>query len=103
MSELYGKVLVFTVSHDNDRVCLHTHFAVLTSQNAEEPEFYRYLIAFFSPSAKIVQIRLLRPTLFEMCILNSLLSTGKGSKMQLRFCRVLVSEPICLSPYRNWR
>ncbi len=51
VSELYGKVLIFTVSHDNDRVCLYAHFAVLTSQNAEQPEFYRYLIAIFSLTA----------------------------------------------------
>ena len=50
VTELYGKVLVFTVSHDHDRVCLYGHFAVLPDNSTEQLEFYRYPIALISLS-----------------------------------------------------
>ena len=46
--ELYGKVLAFTVSHDNDRVLLYGHFAVAKPNFPGELEFYRYPIDLFS-------------------------------------------------------
>ncbi len=44
--ELYGKVLAFTVSHDNDRVLLYGHFAVANISG--ELEFYHYPIDIIS-------------------------------------------------------
>ncbi|KAL9127165.1 MAG: hypothetical protein Q9217_003898 [Psora testacea] len=46
--ELYGKVLVFTVSHDNDRVLLYGHFAIAKPNFPTELKFYRHPIALFS-------------------------------------------------------
>ena len=46
--ELYGKVLAFTVSHDNDRVLLYGHFAVAKPNFPGELQFYRYPIDLFS-------------------------------------------------------
>ena len=50
VKDLYGQVLVFTVSHDNDRVCLYGHYAVNTE--ADELQYYRYQIALISLSAQ---------------------------------------------------
>ena len=48
--DLYGQVLVFTVSHDNDSVRLYGHYA--TINEADELNIYRYNIAMISLSAK---------------------------------------------------
>ncbi|MCJ1476747.1 hypothetical protein MMC13_005416 [Lambiella insularis] len=45
---LYGQVLVFTVSHDNDRVFLYSHFAVTDSSLPSGLKFYRHPIALYS-------------------------------------------------------
>ena len=46
--DLYGKILVFTVSHDNDRACVYGHFAVAATTPGEELEFYRHQFALTS-------------------------------------------------------
>ncbi len=43
-SELSGQVLVFSISHDNERVKLYGHFAIIDEEKAT---FYRYPIASF--------------------------------------------------------
>ena len=43
-AQLNGQILVFSVSHDNERVKLYGHFPVLTREKAT---FYRYPIATF--------------------------------------------------------
>ena len=50
--ELYGQVLVFTVSHNNDRVFLYGHFAIAEHDFIGELKFYRYLIALLSLTAR---------------------------------------------------
>ncbi|KAI9830320.1 MAG: hypothetical protein M1826_004931 [Phylliscum demangeonii] len=45
VNQLYGQVLVFTVSHDNEMVKLYGHYAVLRNTKLE---FYRYNFAVFS-------------------------------------------------------
>ena len=46
--QLYGQVLVFTVSHDNDRIFLYGHFAVTDPGLPSGLKFYRYPIGLFS-------------------------------------------------------
>ena len=48
VDEIYGQVLVFTVSHDHDRVVLYGHFAVLAPDLPGKLKFYRHPIALFS-------------------------------------------------------
>ena len=48
VKELYGKVLAFTMSHDNDRIFLYGNFAVPKPGSPQELEFYRYPIELFS-------------------------------------------------------
>ena len=43
--------LVFTVSYDNDRVCLYGHYAVATGKD-DKLQFYYYQIAPISLNAK---------------------------------------------------
>ena len=43
-SQFSGQVLVFSISHDNERVKLYGHFAVI---QGEQTMFYRYFIASF--------------------------------------------------------
>lgn len=50
VQKLYGQVLVFTISHDNDRVFLYGHFTVV--DDTGQLEFYRYPIALFSLTTK---------------------------------------------------
>ncbi len=47
VDELYGQVLAFSVSHDNDKVVLYGHFAIVKSLS-DELQFYRYPIDLFS-------------------------------------------------------
>ena len=42
MKELYGKVLVFTISHNNRIANLYGHYADAGDRSNEEPEFYRF-------------------------------------------------------------
>lgn len=42
--QLYGKVLVFSVSHDRDRVALYGHFAILKPNHPRDLKFYRHRI-----------------------------------------------------------
>ncbi len=44
VADLSGQILVFSISHDNERVKLYGHFAVI---EGEKTSFYRYLIARF--------------------------------------------------------
>ena len=46
--ELYGKVLVFSVSHDNDKFILYGHFAIAESNFSENLKFYRHPINMYS-------------------------------------------------------
>ena len=48
--ELYGKVLVFSVSHDNDKFVLYGHFAVAKSDSSKDLKFYRHPINMYSLS-----------------------------------------------------
>ena len=49
ISELYGQVLVFTISHNQNIACLYGHYAVAAEETpGKELEFYRYEIAHFS-------------------------------------------------------
>lgn len=48
IEELYGQVLVFTVSHNNDTVHLYGHFAVADPNLPGELRFYRHLIGIYS-------------------------------------------------------
>ena len=50
VSELFGKVLVFTIAHNHDIVHLYGHYAVVADDPSEKLEFYRYQIALFSLS-----------------------------------------------------
>jgi hypothetical protein len=50
--ELYGQVLVFTISHDNDRVFLYGHVAIADPGLSGGLKFYRYPIALFSLTTK---------------------------------------------------
>jgi len=50
VKDLYGQVLVFTVSHEHDKVCLYGHYAA--TSEADELQYYRYQIALISLSAK---------------------------------------------------
>lgn len=47
--ELYGKILVFSISHNHDQVSLYGHFAVAESSSLK---FHRYLINLFSLTAQ---------------------------------------------------
>ena len=47
--ELYGKILVFSVSHNHDQVSLYGHFAVADSTSLK---YHRYLIDLFSLSVR---------------------------------------------------
>ncbi|KAI9889396.1 MAG: hypothetical protein M1814_005332 [Vezdaea aestivalis] len=48
INELYGKILVFTVSHDHDKIQLCGHYATLGGDSGQTLEFYRHVIAFYS-------------------------------------------------------
>ncbi|KAL8858753.1 MAG: hypothetical protein Q9178_004670 [Gyalolechia marmorata] len=49
ISELYGQVLVFTISHNQNVAWLYGHYAVAAKETpGKEFEFYRYPIALFS-------------------------------------------------------
>ena len=48
VEDLYGKILVYTVSHDNDRASLFGHFAVSSDHSDRDLEFYRYQFALTS-------------------------------------------------------
>lgn len=50
IGELYGQILVFTISHNHNIAYLHGHYAVLAEDSSEKLEFYRYEIALFSLS-----------------------------------------------------
>ena len=50
VKDLNGQVLVFTVSHDNDRICMYGHYAANTE--ADELLYHRHQIALLSLSAK---------------------------------------------------
>ncbi|MCJ1449060.1 MAG: hypothetical protein MMC23_009579 [Stictis urceolatum] len=50
VDELYGQVLVFTVSHNQNIAHLYGHYAVVAENSPEKLEFYRYEIALFSLS-----------------------------------------------------
>ncbi|KAI4143981.1 MAG: hypothetical protein LQ340_006814, partial [Diploschistes diacapsis] len=50
LQELNGKVLVFTISHDNHRVSVYGHYAVAEPEHPGGLRFYRYGIALFSLS-----------------------------------------------------
>ncbi|MCJ1449473.1 MAG: hypothetical protein MMC23_009993 [Stictis urceolatum] len=50
VDELYGQVLVFTVSHNQNIAYLYGHYAVVAEDTPEELEFYSYGIALFSLS-----------------------------------------------------
>jgi hypothetical protein len=52
VQELFGRVLVFTVSHDNDRVLLYGHFAVADPKVEGGLRFYRHPIDLFSLSTR---------------------------------------------------
>lgn len=45
VKDLYGKVLVFSVSHNNMQVNLYDHYAVLSDDSSKLLKFYRYDIA----------------------------------------------------------
>ncbi|MCJ1441315.1 MAG: hypothetical protein MMC23_001801 [Stictis urceolatum] len=51
VDELYGQVLVFTVSHNQNIAHLYGHYAVVAEDSPEKLEFYRYEIALFSLSS----------------------------------------------------
>lgn len=46
--QLYGEVLVFSVSHDNDRIFIYGHFAVAEPDFPEGLKYYRYPIVILS-------------------------------------------------------
>ena len=46
--QLYGEVLVFSVSHDNDRIFIYGHFAVAEPDFHEGLKYYRYPIVILS-------------------------------------------------------
>ncbi|MCJ1348391.1 hypothetical protein MMC31_006623, partial [Peltigera leucophlebia] len=48
VQQLYGEVLVFSVSHDNDRIFIYGHFAVAEPNFPEGLKYYRYPIAILS-------------------------------------------------------
>ncbi|KAI9777639.1 MAG: hypothetical protein M1835_005190 [Candelina submexicana] len=48
VQELYGKILVFSVSHDNDKFVLYGHFAVAESDTSNNLRFYRHPINVYS-------------------------------------------------------
>ena len=48
IDELYGQVLVFSVSHNNKLVNLYGHYAVLSDDSTRELKFHRFDIAMFS-------------------------------------------------------
>lgn len=50
VQDLYGQVLVFTVSHNHEMVYLSGHFAALADGTFDKLEFYRYPFAMFSLS-----------------------------------------------------
>ena len=52
VQKLFGEVLVYTVSHDNDRVLLYGHFAVPDPKVEGGLEFYRHPIDLFSLSVR---------------------------------------------------
>ena len=48
VDELYGQVLAFSVSHNNELVNLYGHYAVLSDDSTKPQKFYRYHIDMFS-------------------------------------------------------
>ena len=46
--QLYDKVLVFSISHDNDRIFIYDHFAVIEPDFPEGLKYYRYPIVILS-------------------------------------------------------
>ena len=48
VQQLYGEVLVFSVSHDNDRILIYGHFAVAEPNHPEGLKYHRYPIAILS-------------------------------------------------------
>ena len=42
LRDLYGKILVYTVSHDIDRACVYGYFAAAAATPDEALEFYRH-------------------------------------------------------------
>ncbi|KAJ4689262.1 hypothetical protein HRR95_000629 [Exophiala dermatitidis] len=52
VQQLFGRVLVFTISHDNDRVLLYGHFAVADPKVEGGLKFYRHPIDLFSLSTR---------------------------------------------------
>ncbi|KAG8628485.1 hypothetical protein KVT40_004358 [Elsinoe batatas] len=51
VTDLYGRILVFSVSHDNDRAQVYGHFCVQKETAGDDVEFYRYPLTFVSLSA----------------------------------------------------
>lgn len=52
VSDLFGTILTFTITHDNDRVLIYGHYAVAASDRPDTLKFYRYPIALFSLSIR---------------------------------------------------
>ncbi|GAM82273.1 hypothetical protein ANO11243_002520 [Dothideomycetidae sp. 11243] len=50
--ELNGRLLVFSVSHDCDRVLMYGHYAVIKPNVLDDPQFYRHNIACVSLTAQ---------------------------------------------------
>lgn len=48
VQQLYGEVLVFSVSHDNDLVLIYGHLAMVEPVFPEGLKYYRYPIVMFS-------------------------------------------------------
>ncbi|MCJ1349952.1 hypothetical protein MMC31_008195 [Peltigera leucophlebia] len=48
VQQLYGEVLVFSVSHDNDRILIYGHFAVAAPDLPDGLKYYRYPIVIIS-------------------------------------------------------
>ncbi|KAF4547239.1 Hypothetical protein D9617_51g089030 [Elsinoe fawcettii] len=51
VTDLYGQILVFSVSHDNDRAQVYGHYCVLREPAGDELDFYRYPLTLVSLSA----------------------------------------------------
>ncbi|KAF4547229.1 Hypothetical protein D9617_51g088930 [Elsinoe fawcettii] len=51
VTDLYGRMIVFSVSHDNDRAQVYGHFCVQKEAARDDLEFYRYPITLVSLSA----------------------------------------------------
>ncbi|KAG8629893.1 hypothetical protein KVT40_001512 [Elsinoe batatas] len=51
ITNLYGQVLAFSISHDNDRAQVYGHYCALKEATNDELEFYRYPLTFVSLSA----------------------------------------------------